>query len=53
VVEKATDAVFEAPCRFCPSKNRYIIDHWAQPEALSGTSTPTNEVNDEDHVRHN
>lgn len=26
IVEETTGAVFEAPCRFCPSKNRYIIE---------------------------
>jgi CheY-like chemotaxis protein len=26
VVEETAGAVFEAPCRFCPSKNRYIIE---------------------------
>ena len=26
VVEEKTGAVLEAPCRFCPSKNRYIIE---------------------------
>lgn len=26
VVEETTGAVLEAPCRFCPSRNRYIIE---------------------------
>lgn len=26
VVEETTGAVLEAPCRFCPSKNQYIIE---------------------------
>ena len=26
VVEETTGAVLEAPCRFCPGKNRYIIE---------------------------
>jgi DNA-binding response OmpR family regulator len=26
VVEETTGAVLEAPCRFCPTKNRYIIE---------------------------
>jgi CheY-like chemotaxis protein len=26
VVEETTGAVLEVPCRFCPSKNRYIIE---------------------------
>lgn len=26
VVEEMTGAVFEASCRFCPSKNRYIVE---------------------------
>jgi hypothetical protein len=26
VVEETAGEVLEAPCRFCPSKNRYIIE---------------------------
>lgn len=30
VVEETTGKVLEAPCRFCPSKNRYIIEPAAE-----------------------